>query len=131
MLLTDASFIMKFSLHDQHHRQRIFDECATSPARSSLTTACSRTWRLGPGLQRHPDRGQQQHQFRREHVYAERSGDVQGRPVINLGGVKGCGEAIAFNGNASFDDSRCLIGTVSSAQSVQLVQLRSIDATAF
>ena len=50
----------------------------------------------------------------------------QGNPVIDLGGGKGCGEliaaSIAFNGNATFDDSGCPTGTVPSAQYVQLVQ---------
>lgn len=50
----------------------------------------------------------------------------QGNPVINLGGGKGCGQliaaSIAFNGNATFDDSGCPTGTVATAQYVALVQ---------
>jgi hypothetical protein len=49
----------------------------------------------------------------------------QGDPVINVGGGTGCGEliaaSIAFNGNATFDDSGCPTGTVPSTQYVQLV----------
>jgi Flp pilus assembly protein TadG len=50
----------------------------------------------------------------------------QGNPVINLGGGKGCGEliakSIAFNGNATFDDSGCPAATVLKSQYVALVQ---------
>jgi hypothetical protein len=51
----------------------------------------------------------------------------QGNPVINLSGGKGCGEliaaSIAFNGNATFDDSGCPAGTtITPQQYVALVQ---------
>jgi hypothetical protein len=50
----------------------------------------------------------------------------QGNPTISLGGGKGCGEliaaSIAFNGNATFDDSGCSAATKPNSQYVQLVQ---------
>jgi uncharacterized Zn-binding protein involved in type VI secretion len=50
----------------------------------------------------------------------------QGNPTIDLGGNKGCGQlvaqSIAFNGNATFDDSGCPLATKPTAQYVSLVQ---------
>jgi hypothetical protein len=50
----------------------------------------------------------------------------QGNPTISLGGGKGCGEliaaSIAFNGNATFDDSGCSTAVKPNSQYVQLVQ---------
>ena len=52
----------------------------------------------------------------------------QGNPTFNFGGGNNCGEliaaSIAFNGNATFDDSGCAAAgvPVPSAQYVQLVQ---------
>ncbi|MHC2258075.1 Flp pilus assembly protein TadG [Bradyrhizobium embrapense] len=51
----------------------------------------------------------------------------QGNPTIDLGGGNGCGElvaaSIAFNGNATFNDTGCPTNTVpSTPQYVQLVQ---------
>ena len=55
----------------------------------------------------------------------------QGDPVLNLGGGDECGEliaaSIAFNGNATFDDSGCAAAgvPVPKAQYVQLIQTDS------
>ncbi len=50
----------------------------------------------------------------------------QGNPTISLGNNKSCGEIIAaslaFNGNATFDDSGCTNAEKPTAQYVSLVQ---------
>jgi hypothetical protein len=51
----------------------------------------------------------------------------QGNPTLNLGGSGGCGQliaaSIAFNGNATFDDTGCSSATkLPTTQYVQLMQ---------